>query len=609
MDTDTRRAVTVQLINDEPEEDIKVRAAVARAAFMESFANTGGRSPNDQRVLLLLAGLADTTTGMVMRSTLTAAPHCWEVANVKMLFSHCGEADAAPARKLAEGQWAKWLTLVMPEPATLLHSLEEKLKAVQAREAEAAAMERAGTKVVKKELEGELKDATEGKSEGRGRGRAEGGCNGDTPGTLIVPAAMVRGYLPMLACITALETGLVALETGSASMPLRFGYELPQDEFSILASMPSFYKPEIGGGGAGCTGGDVAAVAHTQAVQALTESVGAAKNAYRAAEDEDAGNVCELRGAWQALKAELKGKMEWGLPGVRRGGAGGVQGGKRKRYCCNKCITVFPGNRARGKHSHQGAIMLFEAESGALEAIVDATEVTAVRTAAASAVATRVLASPLTPHLALLGCGAQAMVHLEAMLAVRGSSIEKVTVWSRTESRVRAFVAAARNAFPGGPEVVASASAQEAVDGGDIICTLTAARGPVLRSEWVKDGCHVNAVGACTPTHRELDTALVSRARLFADSRISCIKESGDIVVPLQEGAITEEHVLATLGELLIAEKVAEKAGAQQGRQGAGDVTLFESLGLAIHDLVAALEVVERANVAGEEGCTRVQLN
>jgi ornithine cyclodeaminase len=283
-------------------------------------------------------------------------------------------------------------------------------------------------------------------------------------------------------------------------------------------------------------------------------------------------------------------------------------------------------------NAHQGAILLFEALSGRLHAIVDASEVTAVRTAAASACATRLLSRPDSKHLALIGSGAQAMVHLEAMLAVRGASIDKVTVWSRTESRLTAFVSAANEALRSGAlgggrggggsgnelTVLACASAEEAVAGADIVCTLTSASEPVLKGSWLKPGAHVNAVGACTPAMRELDSVCVVGSRLYTDNRESCLSEPGDIVAPLGEGLIGQDHIKATLGELLQQEEEEEaeaegpRAGSSQQRLHGwdeGTVTLFESLGLAIHDLVSALEVVSNAKTSGEEGCTRIKLN
>ena len=258
-------------------------------------------------------------------------------------------------------------------------------------------------------------------------------------------------------------------------------------------------------------------------------------------------------------------------------------------FCANKVITVFPQNKAVGKHSHQGAIMLFEAAHGKLVAIVDAGEVTAVRTAAASGVATRLLAreGAACAELALLGAGVQARTHLQAMLLVR-PSLRRVCVWSRTAASAERFCAWARETFPALEEVRAVDSAEAAARGADIICTLTPSLEPVLLSAWVKDGAHINAVGACTPRHCELEGALVARCRLFADQRVSCLAEPGDVVQAISAGLITAAHVQAELGELLCADGA---GGASRGRQAEADVTVFESLGLAVEDLAAALHI------------------
>ena len=256
-------------------------------------------------------------------------------------------------------------------------------------------------------------------------------------------------------------------------------------------------------------------------------------------------------------------------------------------FCANKVITVYPANKAAGMHSHQGAILLFEAAHGKLVAVVDAGEVTAVRTAAASGVATRLLAreGEDVAELALLGSGAQARTHLHAMLLVR-PTLRRVRCWSRSPGSAERFCAWARAEFPTLEDVSAAASAEAAARGADVICTLTPSAEPVLRSEWVKDGTHINAVGACTPRHRELEGALVARCRLFADQRRSCLAEPGDVVAPIAEGLIGAEHIVAELGELL--------CGKAAGRCAPTDVTVFESLGLAVQDLASALHIYRK---------------
>ncbi len=248
-----------------------------------------------------------------------------------------------------------------------------------------------------------------------------------------------------------------------------------------------------------------------------------------------------------------------------------------------KVITVFPDNRGTQYDSHQGALLLFEGEHGSLRAIVDASEVTAIRTAAVSAVATRLLAREDAGDLAIVGSGVQARTHLEAMLQVR--KIRRIRVWSRTPEHARAF--AERESRRHAVEIEPANSARGAVRGADIICTTTAAREPVLKGDWVSPGAHINAVGASFPTARELDTALVKRARLFVDRRESALNEAGDFLIPRSEGAIGDDHIQAEIGELLV--------GRIAGRKSANEITLFKSLGLAVEDLASVVHIYRRA--------------
>jgi alanine dehydrogenase len=248
-----------------------------------------------------------------------------------------------------------------------------------------------------------------------------------------------------------------------------------------------------------------------------------------------------------------------------------------------KAITVMPGNHGTEHDAHQGVVLLFEADHGCLRAVLDATAVTAIRTAAVSGLATRLLARDDAGDLALLGSGVQAAWHLRAMGAVR--TLRSVRIWSR--SRETAVRFAERETAQAGVPIEVCGTAQKAVQGADLICTTTAAREPVLEGTWIAAGAHVNAVGACVPTARELDTTAVRRSRLFVDARESAMNEAGDFLIPLREGAITEDHIAGTLGEVLI--------GRVPGRRAPEEVTLFESLGLGIEDLAAARAVHARA--------------
>src|SRR5947208_4825579 len=254
-----------------------------------------------------------------------------------------------------------------------------------------------------------------------------------------------------------------------------------------------------------------------------------------------------------------------------------------------KVLTVFPVNHGTPIDAHQGAVLLFEADHGRLLAILDATTVTAIRTAAVSAVATRLLAREDAEDLAILGAGTQGRMHLEARTVVR--PIRRVRVWSRTTEHARALAQIARERFDLHAEVCPTPAA--AVERASIICTTTASPVPVLEGNWLHPGAHVNAVGACIPTTRELDTAAVRRARLYVDRRESALAEPGDILFPLREGAITADHIVAEIGELLL------ENGPRLGRHADDEITLFKSLGLAVEDLAAAHHVYGKAAASG----------
>jgi ornithine cyclodeaminase len=248
-----------------------------------------------------------------------------------------------------------------------------------------------------------------------------------------------------------------------------------------------------------------------------------------------------------------------------------------------KIVTVMPGNHGTPYDSHQGVVMLFGVKHGEPLAILDATAITAIRTAAASAVATDALANSDAGDLALIGSGAQAHTHLVAMRCVR--PLRRVRVWSRTRSNAERFARDESERSDLAVEVCDSA--RDAVRDADIVCTTTSAREPVLSGEWLAPGAHVNAVGACFPTSRELDTEAVRRARFFTDSRESCMNEAGDFLLARGEGAIDDPHLLGELGEVLL--------GKVAGRVSHDDITIFESLGIAIEDLAAAHFIHRRA--------------
>lgn len=246
-----------------------------------------------------------------------------------------------------------------------------------------------------------------------------------------------------------------------------------------------------------------------------------------------------------------------------------------------KSLCIMPGNPARGLDSHQGTVTLFDGTTGQPRAILDASAVTAVRTAAVSAVATRVLARPDARVLAILGAGVQGRAHLRALPAVR--EFAEVRVYAPSAEHARAMA--------DGRASVAT-SAEEAVRGADVVVLATTSSEPVIRREWLGSGAHVNAVGASVPSARELDVETVVAGALFCDSRESLRHEAGEYRLALEQGAISEEdHVRAELGEVL--------AGMADGRRSDHEVTVFRSLGLAVEDLAAAERAVARARSNG----------
>ena len=244
-------------------------------------------------------------------------------------------------------------------------------------------------------------------------------------------------------------------------------------------------------------------------------------------------------------------------------------------------------NPARGLDAHQGGVLLSDGATGVPLALANASAITAIRTAAVSGVATQLLARADACELAIVGAGVEARTHLEAMSCVR--PLRRARVVARQIEHARQFVAEvqARYSFPLEP----SANVAEAISGADLIVTATNARAPVLRREWITDGAHINAVGACTPAARELDAATIAAATLFVDSRESAQAEAGDYLLAFAEGAISRDHIRAELGEVL--------TGANAGRTAADEITVFESLGLAAEDLAAAAYVYQQAQTTG----------
>ncbi|MDT7779225.1 MAG: hypothetical protein QOC99_1737 [Acidobacteriota bacterium] len=252
-----------------------------------------------------------------------------------------------------------------------------------------------------------------------------------------------------------------------------------------------------------------------------------------------------------------------------------------------KAICVFPGNAAQGKDSHQGAVLLFSAESGELLAVINASAVTAVRTAAISGVATRALAREDAGDLCVIGAGVQARSHIEAMSHVR--QIRRCRVASRRVENARKLAGELRESYAFPIEAVGTLEA--ALRGADLIVTATNSAEAFVRREWVSEGAHLNAVGSCTPNTRELDAATVAASSLFVDSVESAVNEAGDYLRAAREGVVGPGHIRAELGEVL--------RGTKPGRTSADEITLFKSLGLAVEDLAAARYLYDKSKETG----------
>jgi ornithine cyclodeaminase/alanine dehydrogenase-like protein (mu-crystallin family) len=237
-----------------------------------------------------------------------------------------------------------------------------------------------------------------------------------------------------------------------------------------------------------------------------------------------------------------------------------------------KLVTVCAGNAKRELDTHQAIIVMLDPETGVTRAILEGRYITEVRTAAVSAFSTRRLARKDAKVLGILGSGVQARSHFRALSLVR--EFREVRVWSPNAERLRKFADETG--------AIAMPSAADVVRGADVVVAATSAAAPVIQNEWVGDGTHVIAVGSCVPWQRELDPALVERARLVVDSRAAALKEAGDVVMGIAEGRWTAEHIAAELGEL-------------PSRQNDREITVFKSLGLAVEDIFAANMVLTRS--------------
>jgi len=252
-----------------------------------------------------------------------------------------------------------------------------------------------------------------------------------------------------------------------------------------------------------------------------------------------------------------------------------------------KLVSVYHGNASRGLPSHLATIVLHDPDTGALMAVMDGRYITEARTAAVSAASAKHLARKDSRVLAILGSGVQARSHADAISRV--GAFSEIRIWGRTPERAAALALELAPTIKS--RIAAVPTARHAVDGADVIALVTASREPVVRREWIREGAHVCAVGACRPDQREMDTALVKDARLFVDSRQGALAEAGDIVIPIKEGAFGADHIAAELGDVI--------GGRAEGRRAAGDITIFKSLGMAVEDVAAARLAFERASALG----------
>ena len=274
---------------------------------------------------------------------------------------------------------------------------------------------------------------------------------------------------------------------------------------------------------------------------------------------------------FQPLRTIVRPPEARGLLGLMPAYRGGEQGAFGL-----KAISVFPENPALGKDAHQGAVMLFSQETGELLALMNASEITAIRTAAVSAVATRLLAREDAQQLGIIGAGVQARTHLEALAAVR--PIKGARMACRNVEHAEQLVREMQPKFSFPIEAVRMN--EDAVRDADLIVTATSSLEPVINKGWISSGAHVNAIGTHSPNSREIDSATMAAARIYVDRRESALNESGDYLLAAKEGLVTPESILGEIGELLI--------GTKSGRTSSTEITIFKSLGLAIEDVVSA---------------------
>ena len=304
----------------------------------------------------------------------------------------------------------------------------------------------------------------------------------------------------------------------------------------------------------------------------------------------DVRAVLDMESCIDAMESTLgalaRGELEMPLRSVFRSSASAFfglmpayRGGDEPTFSLKE-IVVVPDNASRGLDPHQGAVLLHDGVTGQLRAVVDASAITEIRTAAVSAVATRLLARPGARRVAILGSGVQGRSHAHAMRVVVPDV--ELRVWSRTPAHAEALALESH--------ALVCATVEEALDAAEIVCTCTSASEPIVRRAWLADGAHVNAAGGFTPG-AELEPDVLAGATLFADRRESVVTESGDWLRAASELGLAPDHIQAELGDVVV--------GRHPGRTSETELTVFESMGLAVEDLAAATLCVERAREQG----------
>ena len=247
-----------------------------------------------------------------------------------------------------------------------------------------------------------------------------------------------------------------------------------------------------------------------------------------------------------------------------------------------KTVSVYPENADIGLESHQGTVTLFDSTNGIPLAIMDASQITSIRTAAVSAVATKALANKNSKVLAIIGSGVQAASHIEAMNTIL--DLDEIRVWSRNKKNVEIFIKNQRKKYS--IPFIHAHSISDALENADVVCTTTSSNEPLIFSNHLTRGMHINAVGSSVKNAREFDGNAMKLSKLYVDKIESTLNESGDFLLAKKEGIIDDKHILGTIGEVLINNK--------NGRESKSDITLFKSLGLAIEDIATAFNIYEK---------------